>query len=479
MTARFLSVEDAQALMKRAVSLSVGGGETTVRLDSNWTGNLRVARNQVITAGDVRNNELQARRDIRGASGESSINQIDDAHLVTLLRRAERLVHLGHETPLSDRRHPFFESYPRPPIWSDATYGLDAAARADGLRTVIAPVVAAGMHAAAYVEVSAHGRATMDGDRVWYYPYTLAQFTVTVRDPAGGGSGWAGVDHNDWARMDAAHLSAIALDKCLRSRNPVAIEPGFYTTIFEPQAVCDLVKWLFTPASLDRETAEAGKRDGPADSPFYNGDSREGTLYHRSAGVSKIGELVIDRRLTVSSDPMDPDLGYPPFLAWQVQHPATWIKEGVLQDLAYYRDYAVKQLGKDTGGLPSTGSFRMQAVGETASVADRIATTKRGLLVTRLGGVDKVPGNAASMLLTGYTRDGVWLIENGKITKPVKNFRFTDSPLIALNNIEQIGVPQRVFRPDAPDRLPDGYAPVIVPALKVRDFRFTSLADSV
>lgn len=473
-SARFLSIEEAQALVKRAVALSSGGGQTTVGLDSQWTGNLRWARNQVITAGDVRENVLDVTRRIRGAAGISEINQIDDEHLTAVLRRAERNREFHPERALSELYHQYIEPYPHPAIWSDATYGLDAAARAEGMRTVIKPVVDAGMQSTGYVQVAAHGRATMDGDRVWYYPYTLAQYSVTVRDPATGGSGWAGVDHNDWSKIDAAKLSEIALDKCLRSRNPVAIEPGYFTTILEPQAVCDFVKGMFTPSALDRESAEAGVRDQLADSPFFEG--RKGNPYQHSPGQSRIGELVMDRRLTVSTDPMDPELGFPPFYGWQVFHPATWIKDGVLQDLAYYRGYAVKRLQKDTGGLGTAGSFRMTG-SETATVDQMIADTKRGLLVTRFGDVGPVSPN--STLLTGFTRDGVWLIENGKITKPVKNFRFIESPVVALNNIETVGVSKRVYRPDAPDRQPDGYAPVICPALKIRDFRFTSLADSV
>jgi predicted Zn-dependent protease len=72
--------------------------------------------------------------------------------------------------------------------------------------------------------------------------------------------------------------------------------------------------------------------------------------------------------------------------------------------------------------------------------------------------------------MTGYTRDGVWLIEQGRISKPAKNFRFTESPLLALNNVLQLGVPQRVFRP---------MAPAVVPALKIEDFSFTSLSDAI
>jgi predicted Zn-dependent protease len=172
---------------------------------------------------------------------------------------------------------------------------------------------------------------------------------------------------------------------------------------------------------------------------------------------------------------MDPDLGFPPFLGWQVYHPATWIKNGVLRDLAYYRSYAVKKLGKNTGGLPLygnkyTGSFHMSVTGETASMNEMVATTKRGILVTRFWGVRTPPIDWKSWLLSGYTRDGTWLIEDGKISKAIKNLRFTESPFFALNNVEQIGRPQRVFHP--------GY-PIVVPSLKVRDFSFTALSDAI
>ena len=113
----------------------------------------------------------------------------------------------------------------------------------------------------------------------------------------------------------------------------------------------------------------------------------------------------------------------------------------------------------------------MSVTGETASVEEMVATTKRGVLVTRFWDVGPLPPlDVRSVLLTGYTRDGLWLVEDGKISKAVKNFRFTESPLFVLNNVEQIGVPKRIFNPGCP---------VVVPALKVRDFSFTSLSDAV
>jgi predicted Zn-dependent protease len=330
----------------------------------------------------------------------------------------------------------------------------------------------------------------MDRDRVWYYPYTTAQYSVTVHDPEGSASGWAGLSGNDWTKLDAPGLTAIALDKCLRSRNPVAIEPGYYTAILEPQAVADFVGALFTPDALDRESAEytldpnALRKFGNsmAESEYFDrnraGDHRTLGPYTRTPGLSKISERIIDERLSVSMDPMDPELSFPPFFRWQVFHPATWIKDGVLTDLAYYRPYAVQKLGKDTGGLPSSGSYRMSGRGETASIDDMIATTKRGVLVTRFAGIQ--PPLDLAVTLAGYTIGGLWLIENGKVTKPIRNFRFTESPLIALNKVEQVGVSKRVFHPGSAGRtMPPGYSPVMVPALAIRDFNFSSLAESI
>jgi predicted Zn-dependent protease len=187
----------------------------------------------------------------------------------------------------------------------------------------------------------------------------------------------------------------------------------------------------------------------------------------------------VDPRITISADPMDPDLGFPPFAPWgesvtrtEVYHPATWITNGVLTALAYNRQYAVENLAQAVG-LPNEGAFRMSG-GET-SIDEMITTTKRGLLVTRFDQITLL--DLTSLLLRGYTRDGLWLIENGKISKAVKNMAFTESPLFALNNLDQLGVPQRVYHP-AMGRvaLPQ---PVVVPPIKVRDFSFTALSDAV
>jgi predicted Zn-dependent protease len=126
--------------------------------------------------------------------------------------------------------------------------------------------------------------------------------------------------------------------------------------------------------------------------------------------------------------------------------------------------------------MPNSGAFRMDVTGPATSVDEMVATTKRGILVTRFNQLTRL--HYTSQLYRGYTRDGLWFIENGKISKPIKNLAFTESILFALNNIEQVGVPQRVFHAGLPDpfRPPE---PRMAPALKVRDFSFTALTDAV
>jgi predicted Zn-dependent protease len=145
--------------------------------------------------------------------------------------------------------------------------------------------------------------------------------------------------------------------------------------------------------------------------------------------------------------------------------PVSWFQHGVLTALAYGRRYGVSNFNRNRA-LPFTPAIRMS--GGTATTDEMITGTRRGLLVTRFSGAKVLDDK--SLLSTGHTRDGLWLIENGKVSRPVKNFRFTDSPLFLLNSVEMLGRPVPVFRPQAP---------MIVPPLKAGSFNFTRLVDAV
>lgn len=470
-SARFLSKAECEAIARRVFALMQGGGNGVVGIASWWQGELRWARNRVSLASDRRDVHVRIERTIAdGHMGAVSVNQTDDASLEAAVRAAERIAAVRHAglRPVPFEPPPI-PSMPRPTtaIWSDATYGLDTESRGDVVRALIAAAEARGMLSAGYLEVRGASHLRVDFDRPtrqdapWdlnYAQWTQAQLSTTVRDAMGTGSGWAGLSSYDWSTIEAKALGERALQKALASRNPVALEPGRYTVILEPEAVADLVEIVV--GSMDRLGAEAGR--GPW-ALQYDEKYRQ---WH-----TKLGRKVVDHRITISHDPADPELGIVFGNLAKGAQPLIWIDHGVLADLSYERDYALRVLHTNTGVREMIG-YRMS--GGDTSVEEMIRTTKRGLLVTRFSNIRVLDFN--SLLSTGLTRDGLWLIENGNITKAVKNFRFTDSPLFVLNSIEQLGPPERVFRPTGTGA---ELTPAILPPLKARDFSFTSTIDAI
>jgi predicted Zn-dependent protease len=472
---RILTREDCDRIFARVRAFARGGGDTTVTMSSWWQGELRWARNRVSLASDRRDNVVAVARTIENGEIAAVVtNQLDDVSLEAAVRAAERRSGLGSKMGRGIGFYPKLPSYERPPgaIWSDATFGLTTERRGEIVRSLMGPAAAKGMLSAGYLEVRAASMATLNDSfpelrtgrtAFWEEPYlswTQAHCSTTVRDPKGSGSGWAGLSSFDWETIDAPALGERALEKCIASQNPVALEPGRYTVILEPQAVADLMEML-VPTFAHREVPESGLA-----SPWLlGGDEATGSFR------SKLGLKVVDERITISHDTADPALGI--VARWTERHgEVTYIDHGVLTNLGHFQETDLSQLrGRDH--LRGLTGYRMTG-GET-SIEEMIRTTRRGLLVTRLSNLRLLDGS--SMLSTGLTRDGLWLIENGKITKAVKNFRFTESPLFMLNSIEQLGVPRPVFRPTR--REGDELTPAIVPPLKVRDFSFTSTIDAI
>jgi predicted Zn-dependent protease len=456
---RILSKAECDTIARRVKGFAEHGGDTDVEIKSWWAGELRWGRNRVSLAGDRRNIGVEVTRTIRQAPGVAATNQIDDVSLQAAVRAAERSARLMQPWPqdLEKPRPPF--TYATPAIWSDATYNQTASESEQAVRALMDPAEAQAMLSAGYLEVRADTMAHYPKDRpATYAAFTNAQCSMTVRDEKGTGSGWAGLSSYDQRAIDTQALAKRALEKAVASRNPVSLEPGRYTVVLEPQAVHDLVRWIVNPrinGTLDRGGAEKGS------GPFVAGYDNALNLFR-----SKLGLKVVDERITISHDPMDPLLGVVPYNGDDEPYRSVkWIDHGVLTTLTDGRDYALTSRNDDLGH-PNSGAYRMS--GGQTTVEEMIRTTRRGLLVTRFWGVTLLDGG--SLLVNGLTRDGLWLIENGKISKAVKNFRFTESPLFVLNSIEQLGEPVPVFSP---------FVPAIVPPLKARDFSFTSLIDAV
>jgi predicted Zn-dependent protease len=419
--------------------------------------------------GDTQTTTVTLGRAIAGAFASSATNQLDDAGLQWLVRKTERDLQDEDQDPLmypeEFKPKVAWENHPvsDPPIWFDATYQLDDAARAAALAPLLAEVEVHHLSSAGFLQVDAQAASVVDdwGSVKRYAKRTRAQFSITVRDPAHRASGWAGVDFNEWRRIDTLALTRIAIDKCERSRDPVGVEPGRFTTILEPQAVTDLVAPMI-------DTSNFSGVNGNALSRYAAEDQGIGPFFRRKTNSVAIGERVIDERFSLVADPMDPDCAFLPF-DWSGEPylPTEWIQHGVLRNLDYDRYKGIRDLGLDRA-LPNSEAFRLVWHGPITSMPDMIASTERGLLITRFSNINII--DDTSMVMTGNTRDGVWLIEHGKISKAVRNFRFSDSILFKLNSIEQVGAAQRTFRP---------HAPAVAPAIKVRDFNMVGLLDAV
>lgn len=454
-TAEFLSEEECKEVFDRIVALGSGGGDTHVSILSRYTAGITWNRNRLYLARAIRGLEISITRSIRGAAATVVTSVLDSASLTKALRRAETALTLAPESLELKDDSPLNEPVLSPILWSDSTYAFNGAKRGEFARAMIASAEDAGLLAGGELLISGQGHAVLNTEGMHrYHPVTTVECSMTVRDSKGTASGWAGKTHYTMDSIDGKAIATTAVDKCTRSVNPTAIEPGRYTAILEPQAVADLLGMLISRdnRSMSRIGAERGRN-----------------VFTLRTGRSKIGSQVLDRRLSIKSDPIDPEAGFIPFTqdGGEPYRPITWIKNGYLRELWYPRNYALGVLNKPHS-LLMQGSYQLAGNTTPVSIEEMIATTQRGILVTRLSSVWVVePG---SVLSTGFTRDGLWLIENGRITKPIKNFRFAESPVFILNKVESVGEPVRVFNKE--------YAQVVA-AIKVRDFSFTSLADAV
>jgi len=288
-----------------------------------------------------------------------------------------------------------------------------------------------------------------------YYQYAEAGFILTCRTKDGGGSGWSGITGvKDVSLIDAAKLTEVAADKAVKSQKPRAIEPGRYTTILEPRANARFLSLMM--GLFNARTAE-----GPVGNYFSGKES----------GTTKVGEKLFSDAFTLKSDIGNAILKQTPIgVDGMAARPVTWIEKGVLKTLAYDRAWAKRQKKDPT---PTTANQSLVMEGSETSVEQMIKSTKRGLLVTFFWYIRPVDNQ--TLLNTGMTRDGLFLIENGEIAGPVQNFRWNMSPLVGYNNISAIGKPVPIHTGESYD----GPGTALVPPVRIEDFFMTSVSPAV
>ncbi|UAM97132.1 TldD/PmbA family protein [Polaribacter litorisediminis] len=432
--------EEARKIMQKALSFSTADA-CEVNLSGSESGNIRYARNTVSTAGHRSNQTLVVQSNYGKQSATATIDEFDDASLKKVVKRSEELAKISPENSE-------FMGILGPQIYDESVTHIDATAkitpdfRAQVANSSIEPAAAQDVTAAGFLNDSAGFSAMMNSKGLFAYnKSTDISFTVTMRSNDGTGSGWVTRDYNDVNKFDAAEASKIAIDKAIMSRKAKAIEPGKYTVILEPAASIGLLSRI--GGALNARTADEGR-----------------SFMSKEGGGTKLGEKIVDERVNMWSDPLNKEV---PTGTWNGQgmplKKMKWIENGVVKNLAYDRFWA-KEKGVDPVPFPS--NFIME--GGDASLEELIKSTKKGILVTRLWYIRGV--DPQTLLFTGLTRDGTFYIENGKIKHPVKNFRFNESPIIMLNNLETLGQQVRI----------DGN---LIPYMKIRDFTFTSLSDAV
>lgn len=441
-----MSKDDAQALLKKVLSYSKAD-ECEVNLTGNDSANIRYARNAVSTSGRVSQHQLVVASAFGKKLGIATINEFDDDSLKKVVERSEELAKLAPENP----EYVSFlgpQTFPPSKTYVPATAAITPRLRSDLVEQSIKVAKDAGAVAAGFLEDNTGFAAMMNSKGLFAYnTSTNTNFSVTVRTADGTGSGYATRGYNDITKLDAKTATQIATEKAVKSVKARAIEPGKYTVILEPAAVAVLLENIFF--RLDARQADEGR-----------------SFLSKAGGGTRLGEKLVDERVNIYSDPMNPDL---PTSTWngdgRPQEKISWIEKGVIKNLSYSRYWAEK---KGVKAIPGPDAAIMD--GGTKSLEELIAGTKKGVLVTRLWYIRDV--DPQSLLLTGLTRDGTFYIENGKIQYPIKNFRFNESPIIMLNNLEEMGKVERTVSVES-------NLNYLLPPLKVRDFTFSSLSDAV
>jgi predicted Zn-dependent protease len=442
-----LTQEQTKRICDRVLSYSKAD-ECIVTVSGSREGNVRFARNAVSTAGLADDTSIAVQVAFGNKQGAATINEFDDKSLEKVVRRAEELARLAPDNPefMSTVGK---QDYRASQTFAKRTADIDPEYRAQVAAYSIEACRKNKLVAAGFFSDSTAFQAVGNSKGVFGHQETTnLDYTCTVRTEDGRGSGWVKRTARDASKFDAREAIEVAVEKAMRSADAKALEPGRYTVILEPAATSDLLSYMFL--GFDARSADEGR-----------------SFLSKKGGANRLGDKLFDEQVNIWADPWNPDV---PVVPWEsrsllARERQDIIKNGKVANLGYSQ-YWAKKKGVRPVGMP--GNFIM--AGTDKSTAELIANTKKGVLVTRTWYIRMV--DPQSVLLTGLTRDGTFYIENGKIKHPVKNFRFNESPVTMLNNIEEIGKPVVIGGDESQFSM-------LLPPMKVRDFNFTSLSDAV
>ncbi len=442
-----LSQQEARNLIDRVIGYSK---LPACQVDLSWTEEafIRFANNGITTSG-YRITQQVAISTVTAdkRQGNAVVTELTEAALKRGVEQAEALAAISNPNPedmppLGPQKYPAIANF-------DAFTG---AARGDAMiphvKAVIDAAKKSSVTAAGYIQRSANAVAVGNKAGVFgYHTYTDSSLTNTMRSAGGASSGWATQSSVSLKDVNGEAAGRIALEKCLRGAGTRRkLDPGKYTVILEPAAVSDLVS--FVASSFGARDAEQGQ-----------------SWLSKQGGGTHLGEKMFPDYITLRSDPFDSKLAATPWSPSLLPNERiAWIDKGVVKKLACDRYWASK-----TGKEPTPAAANMVLDGQEQTLEDLIRSTEHGLLITRLWYIRYL--QPQTLQVTGLTRDGVFLVENGKVTDPVTNFRWNESPVRVLQNTLKLTRPMRSQGAEGPSS--------IVPAIVAKEFNLASVSDAV
>lgn len=421
----------------REIEAIIAGGEHALTRFANNAIHQNVAERSV---------HLSVRLLIDGRTARASTNRLESGGIREVVEAAVAITRLTEPDP---ELLPLAEPKPIEKVkrfyW--ATAHATPAERAAAVAEAIAAVEEKGQTAAGIYSTGISSFALLNSRGVSAsHIETTARFSITAM--ASDSSGWAKGGSCYHGDLNPLELASRAATKAERSRAPRVLPPGRYTVVLEPAAVLDLVGQMFGDFSA------TAIRDGRS---FLN---------------DRVGKKIFGDNVTIHDDYLDPLQSGPPFDGEGVPRSRlTLVERGVVRDIAYSRQAAASSGVEPTGhGFPLPNEVgeapaNLVIAGGDSSVDQMIRSTGRGILVTRLWYIREV--DPYEKICTGMTRDGTFLIEGGEITGGVRNFRFNQSLIELLSNVELLSPAVRASGEESMD--------MVVPAMKVRDFNFTEV----
>src|SRR5690349_11217207 len=423
----------ADLVLKRS-----GADHTVVNLHDLHTGTTRFANSRVVQNVDTRRGTLTVTVAFERQRGSASTTDFSAGAVQYVLSRAEGIARVSPEDPEylpppDPQRFPtLLTSRPETGL-AGPSRRLEYANEAIG-QCRIENLQAAGIvsSSVASVGIAASNGLFAQEER------TEARFSLTVQ--AEDATGWSAAAHRSIDHLKIQDRTLAAISKAKRSRDAQELVPGRYRVILEPAAVAGLWSWILW--TLDAKSYEKGT------SPFSG----------------QLGRQIVDERLTLKNLPDHPDLLGTGFTQEGLSsEDAMWIEKGVLKQLAYDRFTAKKQGIKRIATLDAPC---LSASGPTAfKTQELIKQCERAILVTNFWYIRTV--NQTDLTLTGMTRDGTFLVEDGQITTAVKNFRFHESPLRIFKQVDAVTEPMEAVTSET--------GKMLVPAMILRDFNFSSV----